>query len=98
LFSPQIIGERVAGMLRHYDFVTADTLAYFTARPPQAERDSTFALEYVKQHATSAEKQDKVMRALEFKCDVLWAQLDALWHAYVEGNVPPGAWQPETVH
>jgi coenzyme PQQ biosynthesis protein C len=98
LFSPQIIGERVAGMLRHYDFVSADTLAYFTARPPQAERDSDFALEYVKQHATSAEDQERVMRALEFKCDVLWAQLDALWHAYVEGNVPPGAWRPETVH
>lgn len=98
LFSPQIIGERVAGMLRHYDFVSTDTLAYFTARPPQAERDSDFALDYVKQHATSAEDQDKVMRALEFKCDVLWAQLDALWHAYVEGNVPPGAWRPETVH
>ena len=98
LFSPQIIGERVAGMLQHYDFVTADTLAYFTARPPQAERDSDFALNYVKGHAKSAEEQDKVMRALEFKCDVLWAQLDALWHAYVEGHVPPGAWRPETVH
>jgi coenzyme PQQ biosynthesis protein C len=98
LFSPQIIGERIAGMLQHYDFVTADTLGYFTARPPQAERDSDFALAYVKRHALSAEDQDKVMRALEFKCDVLWAQLDALWHAYVEGNVPPGAWRPETVH
>jgi coenzyme PQQ biosynthesis protein C len=98
LFSPQIIGERIAGMLQHYDFVTADTLAYFTARPPQAERDSDFALDYVKQHARSAEDQDRVMRALEFKCDVLWAQLDALWHSYVESNVPPGAWRPETVH
>ena len=36
------------------------------------------------------------MRALEFKCDVLWAQLDALWHAYVDGHVPPGAWTLET--
>ena len=98
LFSPQIIGERVAGMLQHYDFVTKETLAYFTARPPQAQRDSDFALDYVKQHAVSAEDQEKVMRALEFKCDVLWAQLDALWHAYVEGNVPPGAWRPDTVH
>ena len=98
LFSPQIIGERVAGMLQHYDFVSAETLAYFTARPPQAERDSDFALDYVKRHAVSAEDQDKVMRALEFKCDVLWAQLDALWHAYVDGHVPPGAWKPETVH
>jgi coenzyme PQQ biosynthesis protein C len=98
LFSPQIISERVEGMLGHYDFVSAETLAYFTARPPQAERDSSFALDYVKRHARSADEQDRVMRALEFKCDVLWAQLDALWHAYVEGNVPPGAWRPETVH
>ena len=36
------------------------------------------------------------MNALLFKCDVLWAQLDALHHAYVEpGNIPPGAFVPE---
>ena len=34
------------------------------------------------------------MDALIFKCSVLWSQLDALMHAYVEGHVPPGAWQP----
>ena len=96
LFSPPIIEERVGGMLRHYDFVTQETLAYFTERPPQAQRDSDFALGYVKEHARSPDDQDKVMRALEFKCGVLWAQLDALWHAYVEGHVPPGAWTPET--
>jgi pyrroloquinoline quinone (PQQ) biosynthesis protein C len=83
------------GMLRHYDFVTRETLAYFTARPPQAQRDSDFALRYVREHARSPADQDKAMRALEFKCDLLWAQLDALWHAYVEGHVPPGAWTPE---
>ena len=95
LFSPQIIGERVEGMLKHYDFVTKETLAYFTARPPQAQRDADFALNYVKTHALESSEQDKVLQALAFKCDVLWAQLDALWHAYVEGHVPPGAWRPE---
>jgi coenzyme PQQ biosynthesis protein C len=95
LFSPPIIEERVGVMLRHYDFVTRETLAYFTARPPQAQRDSDFALRYVREHARSPADQDKAMRALEFKCDLLWAQLDALWHAYVEGHVPPGAWTPE---
>src|SRR5881227_631558 len=30
LFSPQIISERLAGMLKSYDFVSADTLAYFS--------------------------------------------------------------------
>jgi coenzyme PQQ biosynthesis protein C len=95
LFSPQVIGERVSGMLAHYDFVDERTLAYFTARPAQAQKDSDFALAYVKAHARTPELQQKVMDALVFKTDVLWAQLDALWHAYVEGHRPPGVWSPE---
>jgi len=95
LFSPQIISERVAGMLAHYPFVTRDTLAYFTARPTQAKRDSDFALAYVLEHARCPASQRATIEALEFKCDVLWAQLDGLWHAYVEGEIPPGAWRPE---
>jgi coenzyme PQQ biosynthesis protein C len=94
LFSPQIISERVSGMLSHYSFVSRDTLAYFTARPEQARRDSDFALDYVKTHARTPAEQQAVMAALSFKCDVLWLQLDGLWSAYVDGAVPPGAWQP----
>ena len=94
LFSPGIIGERVSGMLRHYDYVGPDTLAYFTARPTQAKRDSDFALDYVKREARTPADQRAVADALRFKCDVLWVQLDALWTAYVEGAPPPGAWTP----
>jgi coenzyme PQQ biosynthesis protein C len=96
LFSPAIIGERVAGMLAHYDFVTRETLAYFDKRPPLAKRDSDFALDYVRRHATTPQTQAAVMAALEFKCDVLWAMLDALYHAYVAPkHVPPGAFVPQ---
>jgi pyrroloquinoline-quinone synthase len=96
LFSPEIISERIEGMLKHYDFVTSETLAYFSQRPPQAERDSRFALDYVKSHAVTVETQRAVLLALEFKCDVLWAMLDALYHAYViPGHVPPGAFAPQ---
>ncbi len=96
LFSPAIIGERLEGMLKSYDFVTPDTLAYFAQRPPQAERDSRFALDYVRQHARTAEAQQSVLAALEFKCDVLWAMLDALYFAYVTPkHVPPGAFVPQ---
>jgi coenzyme PQQ biosynthesis protein C len=96
LFSPDIISERVAGMLANYDFVTPATLAYFDKRPPLAKRDSDFALDYVRRHATTAQTQAAVLAALEFKCDVLWAMLDALYHAYVApGHVPPGAFVPE---
>jgi coenzyme PQQ biosynthesis protein C len=96
LFSPVIIGERVEGMLKSYDFVTKETLAYFDKRPPQAKRDSDFALDYVRRHAVTPEGQQAVLAALEFKCDVLWSQLDALHHAYVDPkHVSPGAFVPE---
>ena len=96
LFSPNIISERVSGMLKNYDFVSEKTLAYFGKRLTQAPRDADFALAYVREHATSAKEQAAVLDALRFKCNVLWAQLDALHHAYVEPDavIPPGAWRP----
>jgi pyrroloquinoline-quinone synthase len=89
LFSPTIIAERVSGMLAHYDFITPDTLAYFTPRLTQAHDDSAFALAYVKDHARTAEAQRAVLDALIFKCEVLWTQLDALYLAYVDPRLPP---------
>ncbi|MCQ8279117.1 pyrroloquinoline-quinone synthase PqqC [Acetobacteraceae bacterium KSS8] len=95
LFAPTIIGERVSGMLRHYDFVDRQALAYFTPRLTQAPQDAAFALAYVCAHATSVAEQDAVLEALRFKCDVLWSMLDALEHAYVvPGHIPPGAFRP----
>lgn len=97
LFSPGVISERVAGMLANYDFVDCRTLAYFDARLRQAPRDADYALDYVKDHARTVEQQQAVLAALTFKCDVLWAMLDALHHAYVApAHVPPGAFAPET--
>ena len=95
MFSPTIISERVAGMLKNYDFITKETLAYFDKRLTQAPRDADFALDYVKRHATTPEMQRAAMEALTFKCNVLWTQLDALYFAYVApGMIPPDAWQP----
>ena len=95
MFSPNIIAERVSGMLAHYDWITRDTLAYFTPRLTQAPRDVDFALGYVREHARTGEQQHQALGALRFKCDVLWSQLDALHHAYVTpGLIPPGAFVP----
>ena len=57
---------------------TRETLAYFDKRPPQAQRDADFALDYVKRNAKTPEQQQAVLAALEFKCGVLWSMLDAL--------------------
>ena len=96
MFSPVIISERMAGMLVNYDFVSRETLSYFDKRPPQAQRDADFALDYVKRHAKTPEQQQAVLAALEFKCSVLWSMLDALFHAYVDPKqVPPGSFAPD---
>ena len=43
-------------------------------------------------HATTRAQQDQCLAALEFKCNVLWAMLDALYYAYVSpGHISPGA-------
>jgi pyrroloquinoline quinone biosynthesis protein D len=95
MFSPETIGERVHGMLMHYDFLNAKVLSYFDKRLTQAPRDADFALDYVKQNAKTPQQQQAVCDALTFKCDVLWAQLDALNHAYVTpASPPPGAFMP----
>ncbi len=95
LFSPTIIAERVSGMLANYPWITRETLAYFTPRLTQAPQDAAFALRYVQEHARSVAEQEAVQAALRFKCDVLWAMLDALHHAYVSPAVPPpGAFVP----
>lgn len=96
MFAPTIISERVAGMLSHYDFIDKAALAYFDKRLHQAPRDANFALDYVKQEARRPDQQQAVLQALQFKCDVLWAQLDALYYAYVSPrHVPPGAFVPD---
>jgi pyrroloquinoline quinone biosynthesis protein D len=95
MFSPSTIGERMHGMLQSYDFLSPQILAYFEKRLTQAPRDADFALDYVKRWAMTPDQQQAVMAALSFKCDVLWAQLDALNHAYITpGTPPPGAWIP----
>jgi len=95
MFSPTIIAQRVSGMLANYDFVTRETLAYFTPRLTQAPKDVDFALAYVDEHARTPSEQEQVLAALRYKCDILWSQLDALHHAYVEpGRPPPGAFRP----
>jgi coenzyme PQQ biosynthesis protein C len=96
MFSPGTIGERVKGMLANYDYITPQVLAYFDKRLTQAPRDADFALDYVKREAKTPEQQRMALAALEFKCNMLWAQLDALYFAYVDPAwPPPGAFIPD---
>ena len=95
LFAPKIHTERISGLLEHYDFADDNSIAYFKNRLQQAPKDVAFGLNWVIDHADTADKQDSAAAALTFKMDVLWSQLDALYSAYVSpGRIPPGAWSP----
>jgi pyrroloquinoline-quinone synthase len=96
LFAPNLHEERISGMLQHYDFINPNVMTYFKRRLEQAPRDAEFALRYVKANAKTPYERQLVCNALIFKTNVLWVQLDALYHAYVEGHIPPGAFVPET--
>lgn len=95
LFAPAIHEQRIAGLLKHYDFANPETISYFQHRLTEAPKDVAFGLGWVLDHAQTADQQDMAAAALTFKTEVLWAQLDALSSAYVTpGRVPPGGWQP----
>jgi pyrroloquinoline-quinone synthase len=96
LFAPDLHKTRIAALLEHYPFATDQTLAYFRTRLVQAPQDVAFGLDYVLRHAGTRAAQEACLAALRFKTDVLWAQLDALHHAYVApGLIPPGAFVPD---
>ena len=96
LFAPKIHKERISGMLEGYDFIDDSVMAYFKRRLSQAPRDSDFALSYVLANAHTRAEQEACVDAVRFKCNVLWVMLDALHHAYIDGHIPPGCFDPAT--
>ena len=90
LFSRSLISLRMDQLRLHYPYL-AHGLSYFEGRLTQAPEDAAFALDYVSTHAATRAEQEQVIQALERKCAILWAQLDAIDYAYVvPGNIPPG--------
>jgi len=95
LFSTKLITLRVEKLRQHYPWLSGG-LEYFEARMYQAPEDSKFALSYVHESAKNRAEQELAIQALRDKCDILWAQLDALYFAYVQpGWPPPGAFRIE---
>ena len=96
LFAPAIHKARISGLSKHYDWADDKSLAYFKKRLSEAPKDAQFGRDYVIREAANRAQQEAVLNAVRFKTDVLWAQLDALFGAYVEpGNIPPGAFVPQ---
>jgi len=83
-FAPDIMTKRVLAWEKHYPWVSPEMLAYFRGRVTRARRDSAEAIEFVVQHATSYELQERCMAALIRKTEILWQLLDCVYAAYIE--------------
>jgi coenzyme PQQ biosynthesis protein C len=88
LSAPGLMRTRIAAFERYYPWIEAEGLAYFRTRIGQGGRDSEEALVLVQGWARTREQQERAVAALTFKCEVLWALLDAVDRA--NDSVPTG--------
>lgn len=88
LTAPGLMRRRIDAFERHYDWIAPDGLAYFRTRVDQGRRDSTEALALVLEWARTRQDQERALAALAFKCDVLWALLDAVQQRQASDDEP----------
>jgi pyrroloquinoline-quinone synthase len=82
LFAPQAHSDRLATWPQHYPWIKPQGLQYFRSRLAQARRDVEHALSITLDYFTTSEMQERALKILQFKLDVLWALLDAVQAAY----------------
>jgi pyrroloquinoline-quinone synthase len=89
LFAPTLMARRIEAWKHHYPWVSREALAYFQMRIARAGLDSKQAIEFVLRHAVTYELQERCVRALIKKAEILWHLLDCLYLAYVETGLEP---------
>lgn len=82
LFAPDLMSARLAAFEKFYGWIDSAGLDYFRRRITQARRDSDDALQITMEHCDTRELQEAAIGALQFKCDLLWAILDAIQLRY----------------
>jgi pyrroloquinoline-quinone synthase len=82
LFAPDLMTARLAAFEKFYRWIDPCGLDYFRGRVTQARHDSDEALAITLEYCNAPVLQREAVRALEFKCDVLWSMLDAIHHGY----------------
>jgi len=78
LFAPEIHKQRLAGWPDYYPWIDRSGLHYFQSRVSLARRDVEFGLAVTLERFTTLEQQERALRILQFKLDVLWQMNDAM--------------------
>lgn len=86
LFAPTLMARRLEAWKQHYPWVSLDALGYFQLRVSRAALDSKQGVEFVVRYADTYDLQERCVRALIKKTEILWALLDCLHMAYVDSG------------
>lgn len=88
LFAPEIHRQRLDNWPEHYPWVDQNGFQYFRKRLSEARRDVEHGLELTLDYFQTRKQQERALELLQFKLDVLWSMLDAMYMAYVN-DMPP---------
>jgi pyrroloquinoline-quinone synthase len=78
LFAPDLMAKRLEAFAKYYPWIAPEGLDYFRSRVIQAKEDSDFALQATLEYCIDRTAQEEAVRAIRFKCEVLWSMLDAV--------------------
>lgn len=88
LFAPRIHQQRLDNWPEIYPWIDERGYRYFRKRLSEARRDVEHGLEVTLTHFTTRTAQDHALEILQFKLNVLWTMLDAMWLAYIDKKPP----------
>lgn len=88
LFAPTIHQRRLDNWPSVYPWIEARGYDYFRKRLREARRDVEHGLTITLEYFRTRDEQEFALAILQFKLDVLWSMLDAMWLAYV-AQMPP---------
>lgn len=82
LFAPKLHKIRLAAFEKHYTWIDPSALEYMRIRLSQATRDCDHGLAVTLKYCNTPELQREAVAAVQFKCNLLWSQLDALYYHF----------------
>jgi len=88
VLAPDLMQRRIEAFERFYPWIPGHALDYFRSRVPRARSDGEFGLAFVVEHARSRVDQERCVRALVTKTEILWHLLDAVDHASSSSRKP----------
>jgi len=88
LFAPKIHQKRLDNWPTHYPWIKMEGYNYFRRRLDEAPRDVLNGLQITLESFQTRADQERALNILQFKLDVLWSALDAMWLAYIDKKPP----------